>query len=316
MTDSGATADGNEFEATCDVLRRFNRSYTQRIGVLDESFLGSGRPLGPSRLLFEIGPRGAGVTDLRRRLGLDSGYVSRMLRQLEADGLVTVQPDPDDGRRRVAALTPVGTKEWSELDERSDELAARLIGSLSGRQRDELRQALATADRLLRAATITFAVVDPRSDDAIWAMTRYFDELDLRFPDGFDPGETLVADAPQFAPPHGVFVLAYADHMPVGCGGVQRLGIAIGEVKRMWVHPEWRRVGLGRRLLRRLEDEAVAHGLHSVRLDTNNVLVEAIAMYQSAGYRSIAQYNDNSYARCWFEKDLPIGAAARGTTAT
>jgi DNA-binding MarR family transcriptional regulator/GNAT superfamily N-acetyltransferase len=305
VSESYASAGGDGFDATRDVLRRFNRSHTQRIGVLDESFLGSGRPLGPSRLLFEIGPRGAGVIDLRRRLGLDSGYVSRMLRQLEADGLVTVQPDPDDGRRRMAALTPVGIKEWSELDERSDELAGRLIGSLSGRQRDELRQALATADRLLRAATITLTVVDPRSDDAIWAMTRYFDELDRRFPDGFDPGDTLVADAPELAAPHGAFVVAYADDSPVGCGGVQRLGVAIGEVKRMWVHPEWRGVGLGRRLLHRLEDEAVAHGFRSVRLDTNSVLVEAIAMYESAGYRSIEAYNHNPYARCWFEKDLP-----------
>ena len=79
------------------VLRRFNRTYTQRIGALDESFLGTGRPLGPSRLLFEIGSgdgAGATVRELRDRLGLDSGYLSRLLRALETDGLVVVRPDP------------------------------------------------------------------------------------------------------------------------------------------------------------------------------------------------------------------------------
>ncbi|MFC6343515.1 MarR family transcriptional regulator, partial [Nocardioides hankookensis] len=73
-----------------DTLRRFNRTYTQRIGVLDESFLGTGRPLGVSRLLFEIGPDGAGVRGLRDRLGLDSGYLTRLLKRLGEEGLVEV----------------------------------------------------------------------------------------------------------------------------------------------------------------------------------------------------------------------------------
>jgi len=84
-----------------ETLRSFNRSFTQRIGVLDDSFLGSGRPLGLARLLFEIRPGdGATTLELRRRLGLDSGYLSRMLRSLERDRSVEVIQDPDDGRRR------------------------------------------------------------------------------------------------------------------------------------------------------------------------------------------------------------------------
>ncbi|MET0663770.1 MAG: helix-turn-helix domain-containing protein, partial [Ilumatobacteraceae bacterium] len=84
-----------------DVLRHFNRSYTQRIGVLDESYLHTGRPLGPSRLLFEIAVDGSSVLELRRRLGLDSGYVSRLLGQLTSEGLVTVDADPADRRQRI-----------------------------------------------------------------------------------------------------------------------------------------------------------------------------------------------------------------------
>ena len=85
------------------VLRRFNRSYTQRIGVLGESYLDTGRPLGASRVLFEVGADGARVAELRRRLGLDSGYLSRLLRQLEQEGLVTVRAG---SRRRAPAARP------------------------------------------------------------------------------------------------------------------------------------------------------------------------------------------------------------------
>src|SRR3954454_25198780 len=99
-----------------DTLRRFNRTYTQRIGALDESFLGTGRPLAVSRLLFEIGPDGAGVRELRERLDLDSGYLTRLLRRLVDEGLVELQADPLDGRRRVATLTGAGRRTWLELE--------------------------------------------------------------------------------------------------------------------------------------------------------------------------------------------------------
>src|SRR5690242_19203680 len=121
-----------------ETLRRFNRTFTQRIGVLEESFLGTGRPLGVSRLLFEIGPDGAGVRELRDRLGLDSGYLTRLLRRLADDDLVEVVPDPADARRRVVHLTDGGRTAWRELDDRSEELAVRLLAPLTERQRTRL----------------------------------------------------------------------------------------------------------------------------------------------------------------------------------
>ena len=285
-------------------LRRFNRSYTQRIGVLDDSFLGSGRALGPSRLLFEIGPTGAGVLDLRERLGLDSGYLSRLLRQLESEGVVELTSDPADARRRVGTLTEHGLGEWSALDRKSDELAERLVAPLSDRQRQQLGDALATAERLLRAATATFDPVDPESAEAIWALEQYFAELDRRFTTGFDPGNALRDDAPAFRPPGGVFVVVHSDGESVACGGVQRIDGTTGEIKRMWVHPEWRGVGLGRRLLDHLERRCSELGRERIVLDTNSVLTEAISMYERAGYRSRERYNDNPYALRWFEKHL------------
>lgn len=290
-------------------IRRFNRSYTQRIGVLDDSFLGSGRPLGSSRLLFEIGPRGSTLLDLRRRLGLDSGYLSRLLRQLEADGLVAVSPDPADGRRRLVHLSARGGEAYDDLDRRSEQLAEGLIEQLTGRQRAELCEALAAADRLLRAATITFDTVDPRSDDALRSMEHYFAELQQRFPTGFEAGDTLVADAPGFRAPTGAFLVAHTDADPIACGGLQQVDDDTAEIKRMWVDPGWRGIGLGNRTLRHLEGLAADLGYHRIILDTNSTLTEAISMYERAGYHSIERYNDNPYALRWFEK-TDIGSPA------
>ncbi|MDF1606416.1 helix-turn-helix domain-containing GNAT family N-acetyltransferase [Nocardioides sp. YIM 152315] len=280
------------------MLRRFNRTYTQRIGVLEESFLGTGRPLGVSRLLFEIGPDGAGVRELRDRLGLDSGYLTRLLRRLDRDGLVRVAEDPADRRRRLATLTATGRRAWRELDQRSEELAERLVAPLTARQRARLTDALATADLLVRAATIELREVPPTDPTAVAAAGRYFAELDRRFPGGFDPGR----------PDHaGTFLLATSDGRPVAYGGVRELDddlLGVAEIKRMWVDEAWRGAGLGARMLRELEALARRLGHDRVVLDTNGTLTEAIAMYARAGYRPIARYNDNPYAEAWFEKDL------------
>lgn len=290
------------------VLRRFNRSFTQRIGVLDDSFLGSGRPLGPSRLLFEIGTDGAAVLELRARLGLDSGYLSRLLRQLEDEGLIDVVPDPEDRRRRTATLTHRGRAELRTLDRRSDALAERLVAPLSAPQQEALSEALATAERLLRAATVTFDVVDPRSEHAMWAMTQYFTELDRRFPTGFDPGDTLVADAASMRAPQGTFVVVHSDGTPVACGGVKGVDATTGEIKRMWVRADMRGSGVGKRLLADLERHSHSLGHRRVVLDTNSTLLEAISMYERAGYSAIERYNDNPYAGRWFAKDVEVPA--------
>ena len=278
-----------------ETLRRFNRTYTQRIGALDESFLGLGLPLREARLVFEIGDGGASVRELRDRLGLDSGYLSRLLRSLEERGLVEVQPDPADRRRRVVTLTRRGRSTRQRLDDRSESHAESMIEPLTERQRERLSEALATADLLVRAATVRLLEVGPQHPVAADAVGHYFAELDRRFPHGFDPGSP---DG------EGTYLVATSDGRPVACGGVLDLGDGVAEIKRMWVHPDWRGAGLGSRLLRDLEQLAVRLGHGVVRLDTNGTLTEAIAMYGRAGYRRIDRYNDNPYAEAWFEKDL------------
>jgi DNA-binding MarR family transcriptional regulator/N-acetylglutamate synthase-like GNAT family acetyltransferase len=305
------------------VVRRFNRSYTQRIGVLEDSFLGMGMPLGPARLLFEIGVAPATTQcplttqALRERLALDSGYLSRLLRRLEKDGLVDVTPDPGDRRRRQVGLTETGRDRWKELERRSDDQARMIVGPLTERQRERLAQALSEADLLVRAATVTFEPVDPATATARDVVGRYFAEIGRRF--GFDPSGETEKDALLLAPPAGVFVVALSDGEPVACGGLQPIaplvdgplvdgplvgGHSIGELKRMWVHDDWRGAGLGSRLLRHLEDQARDLGHDTARLDTNAALTEAIGMYQRAGYRAIDRYNDNPWATHFFEKRL------------
>lgn len=284
-------------------IRAFNRFYTERIGALDDRFLGQDRPLGEARLLFEIGHAGASVSDLRDRLGLDSGYVSRLLRQLEGDGLVSTEPDPLDGRRRIARLTATGSVEWDTLDRLSDHQVETMLAPLGERRGAELAEALGRAGRLIAAAAITVETVDARSDDAQQSMAAYFAELDRLFPTGFDPGDALTADVDAYDPPNGAFVVAYTtDRRPAGCGGMWTMEPGVGEIKRMWVDPDWRGVGLAGRILTDLEHRSRAAGHQRTVLDTNGVLHDAIAMYERSGYRSIERYNDNPYAQRWFEK--------------
>ena len=284
------------------VVRRFNRSYTQRIGALEDSFLGLGMPLGPVRVLFEIGTEPASVQALRERLGLDSGYLSRLLRTLEGKGLIALEPDPADRRRRQVSLTAAGRERWAELERRSDERARLLVDPLTGRQRERLARALAEADLLVRAATVSLEPADPAEGKAREAVERYFAEIGRRF--GFDSAGESDKDAKLLIPPAGVFVLAVSDGVPVACGGLHTIGDGVGELKRMWVHDDWRGVGLGSRLLRHLEDQARGLGHTLVRLDTNGALTEAIGMYERAGYQPVHRYNDNPWATHFFEKKL------------
>jgi DNA-binding MarR family transcriptional regulator/ribosomal protein S18 acetylase RimI-like enzyme len=282
-------------------VRRFNRTVTQRIGALDDRFLARDRPLGEARVLWEIGEDGCDVRTLRGRLDLDSGYLSRLLRSLQAAGLVAVEPAPEDRRVRAARLTAAGRAERDVLDGRSDELAADLLAPLSASQRTRLVAAMGEVERLLTAAMVRVAPVDPSHPHAAYCLGEYAAELDRRFDGGFDPGRGTPVDDDAMRPPKGRLLVATLRSDPVGCGVVCHHDAAWTEIKRVWISPAVRGLGIGGRLLRELEARAAEHG-PVVRLDTNGTLGEAIAMYRAAGYVEIARFNDNPYAHHWFEK--------------
>jgi DNA-binding MarR family transcriptional regulator/GNAT superfamily N-acetyltransferase len=279
-------------------VRRFNRIAGERIGALQGRFLGLERPIGEARLLWEIGLDGADVRDLRARLGLDSGYASRLLRSLEGDGLVTVARGRNDARVRRAVLTARGRREWRELESRSDELAVSVLAPLNDRQRTQLVDAMATVERVLTASMISTEVVSPRSVDARYCINEYFRELNARFDSGFDPERSIPADS------LNLFLVARLRGEPVGCGGLKLEQRKPAYLKRMWVSPDLRGVGLGRRLLHELEELARAHAARAVQLETNRALTEAIALYRASGYREVEPFNDEPYAHHWFEKRL------------
>ncbi|WP_214327585.1 bifunctional helix-turn-helix transcriptional regulator/GNAT family N-acetyltransferase [Nonomuraea sediminis] len=293
-------------EALVERVRRFNRVVAQRVGALDEAFLARGRPMGQARLLWEIGPEGGEVRALRARLDLDSGYLSRLLRALEAQGLVRVEAGGEDGRVRTARLTGAGLAEREELDKRSDELAAGMLSPLSGEQRERLVVAMGEVERLLVASMVRVAVTDPRHPDARHCVREYFAELGRRFEAGFDPGLSISADDEELTPPRGLLLVATLHDEPVGCGALKLHDDGVAEVKRMWVSPSVRGLGLGRRLLAELEAQAVRHAARTLRLETNRTLTEAIALYRAAGFREVEPFNDEPYAHHWFEKGVTL----------
>jgi GNAT superfamily N-acetyltransferase len=117
-------------------------------------------------------------------------------------------------------------------------------------------------------------------------------------------GEIAAGPPADLVPPHGVLLIARVDGEPAGLGGVRHLDTEIAEVKSMFVDPRFRGIGLGRRILARLDEIAAEHGCRAVRLDTSDYLTPAVGLYRAAGYREVPAYNDNPKADLWFERDL------------
>jgi DNA-binding MarR family transcriptional regulator/GNAT superfamily N-acetyltransferase len=285
-------------------VRRFNRLVTQRAGALEDRFLGRDRPLGASRVLFEIGPDGTDLRDLRSRLGLDSGYLSRLVQSLASRGLVRLRSGPNDERVRRAHLTRAGRAEVEEMNRRSDHAAETILGALSESQRERLVAAMAEVHRLLQAAGARIERVDPASRTARWCVAQYFAELASRFEEGFDPEQSISADDAELRPPVGAFLIANVDGQPIACGAVKSIGPGVGSLKRMWVAGSVRGLGFGRRMLTALESQGRELGMTTLRLETNRALAEAIRLYTTSGYVEVTPFNTDPYADHWFEKHL------------
>jgi DNA-binding MarR family transcriptional regulator/GNAT superfamily N-acetyltransferase len=285
-------------------VRSFNRLVSQTVGALQDRYLGLDRPLAEARLIFEIGKDGAEVKNLRMRLGLDSGYLSRLLRSLERQGLVTTPVTSRDKRIRRTILTSGGLAELRELDRRSDGFAQSLLDPLTEAQQTSLIEAMGEVERLLSVSAVTLEEESAMSADAQFCLGEYFRELSVRFKGGFDPGKSLSPSAEEFAPPQGLFLVMRLNGEPVGCGALKRLPSNAAYLKRMWIAHKTRGLGLGRRLLQELENRARLMGYRTALLETNKSLVEAQRLYRSVGYREVAPFNDEPYAHHWFKKSL------------
>lgn len=283
-------------------IRRLNRAVTAEAGALDASFLGRGRPLGPARVLATIGNGTGEVAKIRAALGLDSGLMSRLLRALEREDLIETAPQQGDARRRAVRLTAKGQAEFEAYEALSDDRARAILAAHP--RPAALLAAMDMVATALGRDRIALTETDPRSDAARHCLSEYYAELGRRFARGFDVSLSRDPEADDMLRPRGVFLLAVSDGLPVGCAGLKGHDGTWAEVKRVWVAPAARGLGIAGRMMRALEDRARGLGIATLRLDTNSALPEAVAMYRNTGWTEIARFNDDPYPDLFFEKIL------------
>lgn len=282
--------------------RRFYRAVTTESGVLDSSYLGLGRPLGPARVLNAIGHGMTELDQIRAYLRLDSGLLSRYLRGLEDEGLITTEASETDSRRRVATLTTAGAQEFTAYERLCDEQAASVLA------RHPRPKALMEAMDLVAIAfgldRIRFEVVPPADPRAQACLQAFYAELSQRFERGFDVNLSCSPEHQDMIPPRGAFLLMTLDGIALGCAGLKGTDMGYAEIKRMWIAPSARGMGLTHRLMAELEATARGLGISTLRLDTNSVLHEACAYYRKHGWTEIERFNPDPYPDLFFEKRL------------
>lgn len=288
-------------------FRRFSRAVTREVGALDTSFLGRGRPLGAARVLNAIGHGRTDVAAIRDYLGLDSGLMSRLLRSLEEEGLVATGAHPADARRRVARLTEAGEGEFAAYEEISNARAAALLARAP--RAEALLQAMDIVALALGRDHLAIEEADPRGEAARHCLGEYYAELGRRFEKGFDVSLSRDPEAGDMTRPRGSFLLAMSDGLPLGCVGLKgtgpkETGKEWAEIKRLWVSPAARGLGVARRLMEAAEAAARELSIAVLRLDTNRALPEAMQLYRSTGWTEIPRFNDDPYPDTFFEKRL------------
>ena len=283
-------------------VRRFNRAVTSEVGALDTSFLGRGRPLGAARVHNAIGHGRSDVAELRDYLVLDSGLMSRLLRSLEEEGLVTTKPHPEDARRRIAKLTAAGRREFEAYETLSNAQAESMLARHS--QPEALLAAMDMVAAALGRSRISIDLLDPRSEPARYCLGEYYAELSRRFARGYDVALSRDPDATDMIAPRGAFFVALSDGLPLGCVGLKGAGGPLAEIKRLWVAPAARGLGLARRLMDAAETAARQLSITTLRLDTNSALGEAMQLYRRTGWTEIERFNDEPYPDLFFEKRL------------
>lgn len=289
-------------DASIARIRRFQRAVTTEIGLLDASFLGRGRPLGPARVLNAVGGGRDEISEIRAYLGLDSGLASRLLRGLEAEGLIEIEADSQDSRRRRVRLTPAGQQEYACYEALSNEQAGTILSRHEAPER--LLAAMDLVASTLGRGQIVLAELAPDDPRAQRCMQAYYAELAARFDQGFDVTLSRDPEARDMLRPRGAFLIAISDGLPIGCVGLKGTDKGYAEIKRLWVSPAARGLGLSRRLMDRAEQIAAELGIKVLRLDSNSALSEAVALYRKTGWTQIERFNDDPYPDLFFEKYL------------
>ena len=276
-----------------DAVRRFNRFYTRRVGALRAGLLGSPHPLPEARLVYEIGQRRqCSAGELAAELDLDAGYLSRLLAGLKRRGLLQAKRSPQDARRSLLSLTGKGRKSCAQLDSRSREEVAGMLGALGGGERERLVGAMKTVESLLERKSPARDAVSLRAHrpgDIGWVVSRHGALYAAEY--GWDERfEALVAEIAakfiqQLEPQRERCWIAEVAGEPLGCVFLVKQSDTTAKLRLLLVEPRSRGMGLGRRLVRECIAFAREKGYRKLVLWTQSNLAAARAIYKSEGFR-------------------------------
>jgi DNA-binding MarR family transcriptional regulator/GNAT superfamily N-acetyltransferase len=295
--------------ADVQAMRAFNRFYTQRIGVL-ERYLGTDFSLTEVRVLYELAHREQlTATDLVRELGLDPGYLSRMLRRFESRGWISRRTSPADARQSLLRMTRKGHAVFAPLQRKSSEEAAALLATVSGQARPRLIAALQTVQSLLEgkagqdAAAREGSIVlrEPRPGDMGWVVQQHGELYAREWGFGID-FEGLVAEVAarfvkHFDPAHDKGWIAEVDGQRVGSVFVVRRSATVAQLRLLLLTPEARGLGLGGRLVDACIAFARGAGYRSMMLWTQSNLEAARAIYRKRGFTLKSSEPNPAYGR-------------------
>ena len=284
-------------------VRRFNRFYTQKIGVLDENVYGHSWSLTEARILYEVA-HGERVTasQIAATLGLDPGYLSRMVKHFEKQNFVRRTVGSDDRRKSVLTLTTKGAHEFARINQRSDEQVAEMIGALSHEDEHRLVSSMQAIEKLLGAPTdrhAPFLLRPPAAGDLGWVVQRhgvlYAQEYGWN-----EEFEALVADivskfVRHFEPKRERCWIAESEGENVGCVFVVKKSERIAQLRMLLVEPAARGRGIGQRLVQECIRFARQQGYQKMILWTNDVLHAARHIYERNGFELVKEDRHHSF---------------------
>jgi len=280
----------NAFDRRVEVVRRFNRFWTRRIGVLQEGYLESPFSLTGVRVLFELAHREeTSASELGEELGLDAGYLSRLLRGFEEDGLIHKRPSEADGRRSILRITERGRETFAPLDARSRGDIGAMLGSLSVADQERLVGAMRTLEGLLSEPEGPYLLRPHASGDMGWVVQRHGILYAREY--GWDERfEALVAEIvaqfiQEYDPRRERCWIAERDGENLGCVFLVKQWQEIAKLRLLLVEPHARGFGIGTRLVEECIRFARQAGYRKVTLWTNDVLHAARIIYQGVGFR-------------------------------
>jgi DNA-binding MarR family transcriptional regulator/GNAT superfamily N-acetyltransferase len=291
--------------AAIEAVRGFNRFYTRQLGLLDQGLLGSHFTLTEARVLYELASRNSSTaSEIGRDLGLDPGYLSRLLRKFERRRYLERSRSTTDRRQSWLKLTSKGREAFRPLERAAREQIAGIIEPMTGEQRQSLVTAMQTAWQLLQPAPQTsmpFTLRAPRVGDIGWIIHRqgllYAQEY------GWDESyEHLVAQilsefSRNFDPAAERAWIAERDQRVVGSVFLVRESATVAKLRLLYVEPEARGLGIGRRLVLECIEFARTKGYGKLSLWTNDVLASARRIYEASGFRLVKQERHHSFGR-------------------